>query len=259
MLTFSTDDQQQGKKKKTQKKLKGKDQQKKQTMTRSKRQKKQTSPSNNSTANKEYEDKMKAMESQLSQLQELIQEQKETISKKNEELLSFQRRQRQQQQQQQQQQQRQEELPITTIDTNKNNSIDTKISGLPSNETDEFEKAQNPSVYIFCQHIDQLDSSIKQFVERQIFSKVKFTLTQEQLKTLLVNGVKQQSIIIPTNTTVEHFSEFFWTYIPKHINNIRHKCQVLMRRHFLGKSFSFLFCCIFYFFVSNTFFFFFPR
>ena len=204
-------------------------------MTRSKRQKKQTPPSNNSSIDKEYEDKIKAMESQLSQLQELIQEQKETISKKNEELLSFQQRQEQQQQEQQRQE---EELPITTIDTNNNNSIDTKISGLPSNESDEFEKAQNPSVYIFCQHIDQLDSSIKQFVERQIFSKVKFTLTQEQLKTLLVNGVKQQSIIIPTNTTVEHFSEFFWTYIPKHINNIRHKCQVLMRRRFLGKLYS---------------------
>ena len=203
-------------------------------MTRSKRQKKQTPPSNNSSIDKEYEDKIKAMESQLSQLQELIQEQKETISKKNEELLSI----RQQQQQQQRRRRQEEELPITTIDTNNNNSIDTKISGLPSNESDEFEKAQNPSVYIFCQHIDQLDSSIKQFVERQIFSKVKFTLTQEQLKTLLVNGVKQQSIIIPTNTTVEHFSEFFWTYIPKHINNIRHKCQVLMRRRFLGKLYS---------------------
>ena len=197
------------------------------------------------------------MESQLSQLQELVEEQKETISKKNEELLSI----RQQQQQQQQRQQRQEEeLPITTIDTNNNNSIDTKISGLPSNETDEFEKAQNPSVYIFCQHIDQLDSSIKQFVERQIFSKVKFTLTQEQLKTLLVNGVKQQSIIIPTNTTVEHFSEFFWTYIPKHIKNSRHKCQVLMRRRFLGKLYSCFFKIhTYYKIVSNTFFFFFSR
>ena len=78
------------KKKKTPKKLKEEDQQKKPTMTRSKRQKKQTPPSNNSTVNVEYEDKMKAMESQLSKLQELIQEQKETISKKNEELLSFQ-------------------------------------------------------------------------------------------------------------------------------------------------------------------------
>ena len=242
LLPFSTDDQQQKKRRPK----------KKTTMTRSKRQKKQTPPPNNGTIDKEYEDKIKAMESQLSQLQELVEEQKETISKKNEELLSI--RQQQQQQQQQQRRRQEEELPITTIDTNNNNSIDTKISGLPSNETDEFEKAQNPSVYIFCQHIDQLDSSIKQFVERQIFSKVKFTLTQEQLKTLLVNGVKQQSIIIPTNTTVEHFSEFFWTYIPKHINNNRHKCQVLMRRRFIGKSFSFLFCCIFFISLYLTFF-----
>ena len=146
LLPFSTDDQQQKKEDK-----------KKTTMTRSKRQKKQTPPSNNSSIDKEYNDRIKAMESQLSQLQELIQEQKETISKKNEELLSI----RQQQQQQQQRRRQEEELPITTIDTNNNNSIDTKISGLPSNESDEFEKAQNPSVYIFCQHIDQLDSSIK--------------------------------------------------------------------------------------------------
>ena len=69
---------------------------------------------------------------------------KKQFQKKNAELLSF----------QQQQQRQQEELPITTIDTNNNNSIDTKISGLPSNESDEFEKAQNPSVYIFCQHIE---------------------------------------------------------------------------------------------------------
>ena len=89
----------------------------------------------------------------------MVEKQKETISKKNAELLSF-----QQQQEQQEQQQQEEQLPITTIDTNNNNnnnSIDTKISGLPSNESDEFEKAQNPSIYIFCQHIDQLDSSIK--------------------------------------------------------------------------------------------------
>ena len=62
-------------------------------MTRSKQQKKQTPPSNNSSINEEYEDKIKAMELQLSQLQELIQKQKETISKKNEELLSIQQQQ----------------------------------------------------------------------------------------------------------------------------------------------------------------------
>ena len=60
-------------------------------MTRSKQQKKQTPPSNNSTVNEEDEDKMKAMKLQLSKLQELVQEQKEIISKKNEQLLSFQR------------------------------------------------------------------------------------------------------------------------------------------------------------------------
>ena len=61
-------------------------------MTRNKQQKKQTPPPNNRTINEEYKNKMKAMESQLSKLQELVEEQKETISKKNAELLSFQHR-----------------------------------------------------------------------------------------------------------------------------------------------------------------------
>ena len=62
-------------------------------MTRNKQQKKQTPPPNNRTIENEYEDKTKAMELQLSKLQELVEEQKETISKKNQELLSFQQQQ----------------------------------------------------------------------------------------------------------------------------------------------------------------------
>ena len=56
---------------------------------------------------------------------------------------------------------------------------------------------------------DYLLSAIKKYVERQIFPFAKFPFSDEYSKILLMNGVKNQTIIIPVGIMTEEYAKFY--------------------------------------------------
>ena len=162
---------------------------------------------------KEKDDNMKKMAEEVEALQKIVAEQNEKLEKKEKELEEMKNQ--------------KQNIP-DTVQTKDDSKSTSKVSDINTNED------TNLSIYLFMDHKDHLLSAIKKYVERQIFPSAKFPLSDEHSKALLVNGVKNQTIVIPVGTTAEEFATFFNMEIPKFINNNRHKSQILMRRHYIG-------------------------
>ena len=142
-----------------------------------------------------------------------------------------------------------QDLP-TNIDTNTKSEKSNSTSNITNPSVD-----THPVFLHLTKHKSQLEKSIKQLVNKKIFSAAKFPLSKDHSKILLIKAVNDQSIILPTPVTAEEFGEFMWIDVSKNINNNRHKTQTLMRKHFTG-TFPFIVvcsCCFLLFIISNIF------
>ena len=141
---------------------------------------------------------MKKMAEQVEALQKIVAKQNEKLEKKEKQLEELKNQ--------------KQNIPnmVQTKDDSKSTS---KVSDMNTNED------SNLSIFLFMDHKDHLLSAIKKYIERQIFPSAKFPLSNEHSKTLLMNGVKNQTLVIPVSTKAEDFATFFYMEIPKFINN----------------------------------------
>ena len=179
-------------------------------------------------------DEIKELKKEIESLKEEVEQKDEEIKEKKEELATLKEKQ---------------DLP-TNIDTDTKSEKSNSTSNITNPSVD-----THPVFLHLTKHKAQLEKSIKQLVNKKIFSAAKFPLSKDHSKILLIKAVNDQTIILPTPVTAEEFGEFMWIDVSKNINNNRHKTQTLMRKHFTGTFLFVVVCsyCFLLFIISNIF------